>query len=206
MQPRRSDSERVQIGERGTPPPLWFAVLGLLVEEAAHPYAVARRFEQRVGSAWALNRAQIYQVVRGMESHGLVAADGPPAGEGVTSRRTVVRATELGRAAFDAWLRSTELEDPGPVRNALFIRLSFLRPEHVPTLLRVIDRREQHLLGRIRQYAEECPELGAPLEDVEWETLGSHLILDGALATLQGELRWLRRVRETLEGRLEADA
>lgn len=177
------------------------AVLGLLVERPTHRYELAVRFGERIGPSWGIRRAQVYQAANGMEKEGLVErVEETEHGKA----REIFRATARGQEVFEAWLASDAAEDPGPVRNALFIRLGFLRSEHVPALLEVVDKREYVLLSRIREYSEACPELGPPSEPADWTALGFHLILDGTVATLQGELRWLRRVRETLESQLVA--
>lgn len=180
---------------RGSPARL--AVLGLLLERSAYPYDVARRFEERVGSAWGIHRGQVYQAVYGLEREGLLER---VEGSGTDERRTVFRATSAGREAFETWLASDAAADPSPIRNALFIRLAFLLPEHVPSLLEFVDRREYGVLRRIREYSDASPALeDKPQSGEDWSAIGLHLILEGTVATLQSELRWLRRVRSVLE-------
>jgi DNA-binding PadR family transcriptional regulator len=176
--------------------PARYAVLGLLVERPAHPYDVALRFGRRVGPPWTMYRAQVYQWVDRLERDGLVERIAGPASE--RSKKVVYRATASGRKQFESWLTSDVGADPSPVRNALFIRLAFLRPEHAPQLLEVVAQRERAVLGRISEYASASPEVEFGGSE-EWAEIGLHLILEGSVASLQAELRWLRRVREALE-------
>ena len=176
--------------------PARYAVLGLLVERAAHPYDVALRFGQRVGPPWTMYRAQVYQWIDRLERDGLLERIAGSDTE--RSRKAVYRATARGREEFESWLTSDVGADPSPVRNALFIRLAFLRPANVPQLLDVVAQRERAVLGRIAEYANASPEIEFAGSE-EWEKIGLHLILEGSVASLQAELRWLRRVREALE-------
>jgi DNA-binding PadR family transcriptional regulator len=183
-----------ETGARASPARL--AVLGLLVERPAHPYEVALRFTERVGPAWGIHRGQVYQAVYGLEQDGLLERVEGTNGD---ASRTVFRATSRGRDAFEAWLASDAAGDHRPIRNTLFIRLAFLRPDHVPSLLELVARREHAILWRIREYSESCPEVGKPGSTADWPAVGLHLILEGTVATLQSELRWLREVRDALE-------
>lgn len=173
-----------------------YAVLGLLVERPAHPYDVALRFGRRVGPPWTMYRAQVYQWVDRLERDGLVERITGRATK--RSRKAVYRATADGRREFESWLASDVGADPSPVRNALFIRLAFLRPEHIPQLLEVVAQRERAVLARIAEYAGASPDIDVG-DSEEWTEIGLHLILEGSVASLQAELRWLRRVREALE-------
>jgi DNA-binding PadR family transcriptional regulator len=177
--------------------PARLAVLGLVVERPAHRYELARRFSERVGPAWGIHRSQVYQLAEGLRRDGL-AERVSEIGHGAASLE-VFRATDQGRHVFETWLVSEVATDATSVRNSLFIRLAFLRPEHVPHMLRLIAAREQALLNSIREYSEGCPELSPATARTNWPQLGLHLILDGTVATLGSELSWLRRVRGTLE-------
>jgi DNA-binding PadR family transcriptional regulator len=192
---RRAAREAPPVEERGQQSPARIAVLGLLVERPTHAYDVARRFNQRVGSAWGIRRGQIYQAVYGLEADRLVVREGDDG----TGSPTVFRPTARGRAVFESWLASDAADDPRPIRNSLFIRLGFLRPEHVPSLLALVAGREHALLARIREYSEDCPEIDHADGETDLSAVGLHLILGGTLAVLQAELRWLRTVRGTLE-------
>jgi DNA-binding PadR family transcriptional regulator len=193
---RQGQSRLLAEGTGARASPARLAVLGLLIERPAHPYEVSLRFTERVGPAWGIHRGQVYQAVYGLEQDGLLERVAPDDGE---PSRTVFRATRQGHDAFETWLASEAAGDLGPIRNTLFIRLAFLRPEYVPSLLELVARREHAILWRIREYSECCPEAGEPSSTPDWSAVGLHLILDGTVATLQSELRWLRKVRDALE-------
>jgi DNA-binding PadR family transcriptional regulator len=175
--------------------PVRLAVLGLLIERPSHRYEVAQRFTRRVGATWQIRAPQIYQGFQRLHRDGHIELSTP---EATTRSQSVFRATREGRRVFEEWIASDVADDPAPMRNGLVIRLSFLRPEHLVTLLHVVDQREYALLSRIREYSDTCPELD-DARTVDWTGVGAQLILEGTIATFQGELRWLRRVRVTLE-------
>lgn len=192
-QPRHEPADESEVTRLS---PVRLAVLGLLVESPSHRYNVAVRFTGRVGAAWAIRPAQIYEQVKGLEQDGLVERVPPTASH---RSRAVYRSTTKGRETFETWLLREAANDPPPVRNSLFIRLAFLRPEHVRRMLDIVAARERGVLQSIQEYSEACPELGLGSDGPDWPQVGLHLILEGTVATLQSELRWLRRVRETLE-------
>jgi DNA-binding PadR family transcriptional regulator len=193
---RQEHSRHLAEGTGARASPARLAVLGLLTERPAHPYEVALRFTERVGPAWGIHRGQVYQAVYGLEQEGLLERVEATNGD---ESRTVFRATSDGHDAFETWIASDAAGDLGPIRNTLFIRLAFLRPDHVPSLLELVARREHAVLWRIREYSDSCPEVEMPQTPADWPELGLHLILEGTVATLQSELRWLREVRDVLE-------
>jgi DNA-binding PadR family transcriptional regulator len=126
--------------------------------------------------------------------------------------RVVYRATERGKAEFDAWLAcpSARLE---PIRSELALKVAMANPERAPALLATIAHEEQLIVNssaqsravgdtqfgrlRIAGQAEERGDARGPLAAT----------LVGAEAALrtQCELEWLAVVREALQ-RMQGEA
>lgn len=97
-----------------------WAVLGLLAEEAAHPFALARSLgrTRSPGRVLTVPRPLVYRAVDRLLEAGLIERDRIEPGE-AGPERTVYRIHERGRAALDNWLRE-------PVPHIRDIRLAFL--------------------------------------------------------------------------------
>ena len=103
-----------------------WAVLALLAEEPTHGFAVGKALapDGEIGKVWSVRRPLVYRAIDSLSEIGFAAPTGTvPSRSG--PRRTVVAATEAGRAAVDAWL----VEPVGHVRDArslLMLKLLFL--------------------------------------------------------------------------------
>ena len=103
-----------------------WAVLALLAEEPTHGFAVGKALapDGEIGKVWSVRRPLVYRAIDSLSEFGFAAPTGTvPSRSG--PRRTVVAATEAGRAAVDAWL----VEPVGHVRDArslLMLKLLFL--------------------------------------------------------------------------------
>ena len=97
-----------------------WAVLGLLAEAPAHPFAIARQLgpDGRLGRVITVRRPLVYRAVERLRRDGLVERHRTePSGSG--PERTVYRVTAAGRRGLDAWLRE-------PVAHIRDLRLAFL--------------------------------------------------------------------------------
>jgi DNA-binding PadR family transcriptional regulator len=173
------------------------AVLGLVLEQPGYPYELSVRFDERVGQAWGMHRAQIYQTVHHLEEEGLVERT-PQAPTRRAAVSDVFRATDRGREAFEAWLRDGDEIEPRPARDALFVKLAFSRPDHAADLLELVAGRENAALDRLGHYARMCADDDRS-DRHSWHDVASELILDGTVGALQAQVKWLRRVRAKLE-------
>ncbi len=103
-----------------------WAVLALLAEEPTHGFAVGRALapDGEIGKVWSVRRPLVYRAIDSLSDIGFAAPTGTvPSPSG--PRRTVVTATDAGRAAVDGWLS----EPVGHVRDArslLMLKLLFL--------------------------------------------------------------------------------
>ena len=98
---------------------LEYALLGFLLEQPLHGYEIYQRLQhaEDLSRVWRLKQAHLYALLRNFEAAGLVAADLVP--QEARPPRRVLRLTEQGQAAFDAWVRT-------PVQHGRDLRLEFL--------------------------------------------------------------------------------
>jgi len=168
-----------------------YALLGLLLEEPDHGYALRRRLESGLGRVWRVATSQLYLVLRRLERDGLVASSDQESAGG--PRRRCYKVTARGEEAFRDWAiaPSPHLRD---VRVELLAKLYFLRrlaPERIQRLLHA----QEEALRRDRARAS-CGDAGLG-EDAwidHWTSRFREGQLDAALA-------WLDEVRrETSKG------
>jgi DNA-binding PadR family transcriptional regulator len=111
------------------------AVLGFLLEEPLHGYALRERVAEGIGGFWRVASSQLYAVLHRLERAGRVtAARSAPAGG---PERTVYTATPAGEAAFWRWCAAPvpHLRD---LRVEFFAKLYFTRrlaPERLALLV-----------------------------------------------------------------------
>ncbi len=104
-----------------------YAVLGLLVEEPRHGYALARLFAAgtELRQVVRLEMSQLYATLKKLEALGLIGAQPGAAAEGEGHReRRVYRATDEGRRQFDAWV-GVPVERPRDVRLMFLVKVYF---------------------------------------------------------------------------------
>jgi DNA-binding PadR family transcriptional regulator len=112
----------VATGVRELAPGEW-AVLGLLCEQPAHGWALARQLtsESEIGAIWSLRRPLVYRSLEILEQRGLIA----PAGRERSVRgpsRTIFEPTVAGRETYRRWL-TEPVEHVRDVRSQLLLKL-----------------------------------------------------------------------------------
>jgi DNA-binding PadR family transcriptional regulator len=97
-----------------------WAVLAVLAERPAHPFAVARLLAQHgeLGRVLTVRRPLVYRAAERLAAAGLCRSHHTEPGEG-GPERTVYRATAAGRRALGKWLAE-------PVTRVRELRLEFL--------------------------------------------------------------------------------
>jgi PadR family transcriptional regulator AphA len=97
-----------------------WAVLAVLAEQPAHPFAVARLLAQdgELGRVLTVRRPLVYRAAERLAAAGLCRPDHTEPGEG-GPERTVYRVTPAGRGALAGWLAE-------PVAHVRDLRLEFL--------------------------------------------------------------------------------
>jgi DNA-binding PadR family transcriptional regulator len=81
--------------------PLEQALLGFLMQEPAHGYALHRRAEEELGRIWYMGMSNVYGTLKELEETGQVESSHE---EGSYPPRTVYRITAEGRESFMAWV------------------------------------------------------------------------------------------------------
>jgi PadR family transcriptional regulator AphA len=97
-----------------------WAVLAILAERAAHPFAVARLLAEdgELGRVLTVRRPLVYRAAERLSAAGLCRPDHTEPGAG-GPERTVYRVTTTGRRALAKWLAE-------PVTHVRDLRLEFL--------------------------------------------------------------------------------
>jgi DNA-binding PadR family transcriptional regulator len=181
--------------------PVKHALLALLAERDLTGYELKLRFERVLGEFWQLNSGQVYSTLDRLRREGFVARRNPHDGRLAVDDSGDARASfslrPRGRGALDEWL-ATPVARLRPVRDPLFVKLAFSRPEDLPTLLRAFAQ-------ETRRYADATETLRAfvarePMSHggrVRW------LVAEAARLTYQAQLDWLACVQRTLAPRSE---
>ncbi|MBU1228026.1 MAG: PadR family transcriptional regulator [Actinobacteria bacterium] len=126
--------ERRSLGE--------WAVLGLLAEEPAHPFALARLLGSGgpLGRVLTVRRPLVYRAVDRLADDGLVVAERTEPGE-AGPERTVYRITVAGQCDLDAWL-GTPVAHIRDLRLGFLLKVALLRRSGRPTAPLVRAQRE----------------------------------------------------------------
>jgi DNA-binding PadR family transcriptional regulator len=103
-----------------------WAVLGLLDEEPAHGFALARAMapDGEVGQVWSVRRPLVYRALENLQRMGLVRPVATLPSE-VGPQRTILEPTPAGRRALRAWLKQP-VEHVRDTRSLLMLKLLFL--------------------------------------------------------------------------------
>lgn len=168
------------------------AVLGLLVANPRHGYAIRGAFEERLAEVGELNYSQVYQVLTDLERNGLVVGHRERIGK--RPPRKVFEITPAGMEAFRQWLAAPPSASRA-VRDGFYLRLLFLEEVGVDSLK-----------GVLRQSVRHCTEQLSMLVDLRKANRGSELrsvprrlITEAAILHAEADLKALELCRSTLE-------
>jgi DNA-binding PadR family transcriptional regulator len=179
------------------------AVLGLLIEQPAHGYALARRLEERCASmSWTATG--VYQALDWLSREGYACVRRGDDNRRNTSRDrsappSIYEATDRGHGFFHQWM--VKSSPPRPVRHELDLKLIFASAEIIPDLMDQAQLYEYHCLNRLRSlsHATREPARRARATSDEFRELIERLRLDGEVKILQARIEWLRNIREELD-------
>ncbi len=154
-----------------------WAALGVLSQQPAHGWAVARRLmpDGDIGRVWSLSRPLTYRALESLAARGLVEPVSEERG-GAGPNRTILGVTGAGAAALDGWLTSP-VEHLRDVRSELLLKLVLAQQAGIET---------QAMLAAQRAIVERIASRPAPLDDVV--AIWRH-------ESAQAVLRFLDRVR-----------
>jgi DNA-binding PadR family transcriptional regulator len=168
--------------------PLKGALLGLLVQAPGHGYDLTNRLERRLGPAAQIESRTLYRQLEALEKAGLASSDRRVEPD---RNRVVYTATPAAEAALAEWIGADAPLDP--LRATLQAKIVVAGREHVPLLLKALDRYEERCFAMIGAYDEDPP----PLETL----LGIGILLarEATLAHIQAELSWADTARTALQ-------
>lgn len=103
-----------------------WAVLGLVAEEPTHGFAVARLLSPtgEVGRVWTVPRPAVYQVMRKLQSLGLIAERSSQSSR-TGPTRTIMAITAAGRKELHHWL-TEPVDHVRDVRSLLLLKLALV--------------------------------------------------------------------------------
>ena len=201
-----------------------YAVLGLLVEQRQHGYALARQFASgtELRQVVRLAMSQLYATLKKLETLGLIAtaptalpAESPlhePSGdeEAATATtephrgRRVYAATDAGRHLFEAWL-TAPVERPRDLRLMFLVKLFFALRRSAADVLALLDQQDRTLAAFHDQLAQQLAQQIAAAQRAEaesWPGAGgtryATLVLRARLRQTEAAQTWLNDVREEL--------
>lgn len=163
-----------------------WAVLGVLAEEPAHSFAVARQLEagSTLGQVWSVQRPLVYRAVGRLEEQELIRQLGTEPGAG-GPQRTVYRVERRGRIALERWLHQP-VEHLRAVRTELLLKVLLCRRHRIdPSLL--LERQQTTFEPHLEALAIPASGLVDPV--ARWRYEASQAVarfLDGLLAESQG--------------------
>ncbi|MEQ8439122.1 MAG: PadR family transcriptional regulator [Ilumatobacter fluminis] len=118
-----------------------WACLGVLYDEPAHGWAVARelRPDGPVGRVWSLSRPLTYRSIDRLAERRWIEPRAEETGGGGPTR-TIMAATRAGRARFRSWLRTPVLH-LRDLRSELLLKLVFAERLDIDVTAMVQDQR-----------------------------------------------------------------
>lgn len=162
----------------------------------SHGYELATRFGELFGPGWAINRGQVYDMLRILADKGWVERQGPPE----TSRGSQsYRITDMGEHVFAKWLAKHSSRSR-PHREALYLKLALAGAQNAHQLLQDIDIEKQACIDQLNAYTSETAR--PPVNASEWETLAREMIDEDVTIRLHAKLEWLEKVHKRIEHRL----
>ncbi len=179
---------RLAVAHRGS---LRRVVLAALVERPGHGYDLTHRVNRRMGAMLQVDSRRVYEVLEALEREGLASSVEEQAVAAPHRRRRVYSPTELGRSTRSGWLG--ERQSP-PLQSAdIHALVAFSDPAEAP-----------RLLEKLKEYELDCMELQErtieeDLERASWTSRMIGVTRSAVSEQLQGELRWITRVRREIE-------
>jgi DNA-binding PadR family transcriptional regulator len=185
-----------------------YGVLGLLIERRGYGYELIQRLSARLGPAWDLSRSAVYAALDQLESDGHIrsvsrVAEEEPSSPRVSRRseRVLYEPTDQGIAEFRRWV-AEPVARAEPIRSELHLKLALAGIDQLPELLDAVAHEEQMTTRRHEECVAATTKLvaaGPGGAQISWAATGASLINAAAAERLQGELVWIRSVRELLE-------
>jgi DNA-binding PadR family transcriptional regulator len=179
------------------------ALLGILADKPSHGYELKAQFEEKLGEFWELNFGQIYQSLDRLHKDGLV--DFEDVEQSDKPDKKIYRLTNAGRVEFEAWRNHPVKAEPRSLRDELFLKLMFLKPEDSGRILPVLQNHQTVYMAHMMQLSNrkyaleeqfqrqmEVANTEIERQAIEQEKVISTLLIDVALYHAEADIRWLR--------------
>ncbi len=133
------------------------ALIGLLLEQPNHAYALKQLLAPRISPSASLNDGILYPLLRKLEKGGLISGreDTSPSNR----KRTIYTVTEQGQDWFMTWLASSTDEENSPaydffLGNPLLVKVQFF--ERLPPSARIqkLSEQLQRTKAKLKQFSD----------------------------------------------------
>ncbi len=178
------------------------ALLGLLRERPAYPYELADRLTRRLGPTWAINSGQVYQTIKRLESEGLVEAVQEVDVRDDRGFRTI---TAAGEEEYESWV-TRQLHVRRPSRQPLIVKIALSGHERLADHLRELEALEQACVEQLAEIARLMDEVPVQGLRVRADQVALRLSLVSDMYEVEGQLKWARHARETVQWLAGQDA
>lgn len=166
-----------------------YALLGLLLQQPAHGYALHQRLAAELGQVWHIHLSQTYTILNRLETQGWIAGTVQELQKLPTRRRFQI--TPAGRQRFETWLRAPSACSVRAIRVEFVTRLYFASVMRPSLALELIEAQVFETHAGLARLQAQLAEL--PLEQ-KFNRLGLELRLR-QLASIAG---WLEECRTVL--------
>lgn len=181
------------------------ALLALSAEKPRYPYAMKAAFEEVFGEFWPLNYGQVHQSLETMRKKGLLTVQPDPD----DASRKLYAITPEGEAELARWEAEGADVKVRALRDDLYLRLWLLGrdagtpPEH---LLGLVEDHRLAWARQLRRLVAQREEASAAADPNDTALPTEILLVEAAIEHADAEIRWLDRVRDELESRMNPDA
>lgn len=172
------------------------AVLGLVIERPGYGYDLARRLQERFGSAgFALTG--VYSALDQLSAEALVRSAGSRVATANerAAPRMVYEATPKGIDHFEQWMLGCS--SLAPVRDELHMKIALSKPHNLSRLIELAQAQEEDCLGRLQTLKQPLHRPRGGLKT--WSDVAVLLVRDAEVKQLQARVEWLQRARTVMD-------
>ncbi len=183
--------------------PVYWALLGLVIEHPGYGYKLKTRYEHAYGEVLPIHSdSHIYTALNELERRGLVeeVAPGAPPTDGSRQPRPAYHATDEGVRSYRSWL--LKQLHVGPRQSELFVRQLAVLSREPRMALEVLDSLERACLEQAVDRSKKSANDSAPAGGVP--SLFADLLAEEKRLALEARLPWIEYARTKFEALLGA--
>lgn len=166
-----------------------YPVLGMLLEQPSHGYALHAKLRADLGELWNISLSQTYNILKRLEQNSLIV--GSPQPQPAKPDRYEFQLTASGRDHFNRWLLEASNPSSQALRVEFLTRLYFAR-RHRPELLQSLVEKQAADIGHALDH------LRRRLQRLEASSQINQWALEIRIAQTQGILDWLSQNKPEL--------